>query len=62
MSDVTVNLGVPILSVKKYAELIGVSSQGVAARIKRGQLPVVYHGKTPFVNVALITKQALEAE
>lgn len=62
MADIALNICSPLLTVKRYAELVGISVDAVNGKIKRGQLPVIKQGSSRFINVALLTKQALEAE
>ncbi len=52
----------PVISRKKFAELVGVSESVVTNWICRGYLPVVEIGKYRLINLALLTKHALEQE
>ena len=52
----------PVISRKKFADLVGVSEDVVTGWISRGYLPVVEIGKYRLVNLALLTKHALEQE
>ena len=53
---------VPVMSRKKFAELVGVTEDTVTGWINRGYLPVVEIGKYRLVNLALLNKHALEQE
>ncbi|CAG0983649.1 hypothetical protein MTYP_01899 [Methylophilaceae bacterium] len=53
---------VPIMSRKKFADLVGVTEDTVTGWINRGYLPVVEIGKYRLVNIALVTRMALEQE
>lgn len=53
---------VPVMSRKKFAEIVGVTEDTVTGWINRGYLPVVEIGKYRLVNLALLNKHALEQE
>lgn len=53
---------VPVMSRKKFAELVGVTEDTVTGWINRGYLPVVEIGKYRLVNLALLNKHALDQE
>lgn len=53
---------VPVMSRKKFADLVGVTEDTVTGWINRGYLPVIEIGKYRLVNIALVTKMALEQE
>lgn len=53
---------VPVMSRKKFAELVGVTEDTVTGWINRGNLPVVEIGKYRLVNLALLNKHALDQE
>ncbi len=53
---------VPVMARKKFADLVGVTEDTVTGWINRGYLPVVEIGKYRLVNIALVTKMALEQE
>ena len=53
---------VPLLSIRRYAELTGDSPVGVRRQVERGQLPVQRVGARVYINVALIHQQALSAK
>jgi excisionase family DNA binding protein len=46
----------------RFAELTGLSEDAVRGMIHRGYLPSVKIGKNRLINLALVTKQALEHE
>lgn len=53
---------VPVMSRKKFADLVGVTEDTVTGWINRGYLPVVEIGKYRLINIALVTRMALEQE
>ncbi|OAM52699.1 hypothetical protein A7981_04400 [Methylovorus sp. MM2] len=53
---------VPVMSRKKFADLVGVTEDTVTGWINRGYLPVVDIGKYRLINLALVNKIALEQE
>ncbi|SNS03330.1 hypothetical protein SAMN05192560_2316 [Methylobacillus rhizosphaerae] len=53
---------VPVMSRKKFAEIVGVTEDTVTGWINRGYLPVVEIGKYRLVNLALLNKHALDQE
>lgn len=60
--DMSQSLTVPLMARDKFAELIGVEIGVVNAWIARGYLPVFEVGRYRLVNLALLTKMALEKE
>jgi excisionase family DNA binding protein len=56
-----VNSG-PLVTKKLFSQLTGLTEETIRGMIDRGHLPTVKVGKHRMVNVALITKEALEAE
>jgi len=60
-----VHIDAPYLSVEEYARRTGLSVRAVRDRCIRGQLPVQPRekdGERYMINVAFLTKQALEAK
>ena len=53
---------VPVMSRRKFADLVGVTEDTVTGWINRGYLPVVEIGKYRLVNLALLNKHALDQE
>ncbi|MCB5206537.1 hypothetical protein [Methylovorus mays] len=51
---------VPVMSRSKFAQHVGVTEDTVTGWINKGYLPVVEIGKYRLVNLALVTKNALE--
>ncbi|MCB4809699.1 hypothetical protein LG204_00010 [Methylovorus menthalis] len=51
---------VPVMARRKFADLVGVTEDTVTGWINKGYLPVVEIGKYRLVNLALVTKNALE--
>lgn len=51
---------VPLMSRSKFAQHVGVTEDTVTGWINKGYLPVVEIGKYRLVNLALVTKNALE--
>lgn len=60
-SSASVNAG-PLVTKKLFSQLTGLTEETIRGMIDRGHLPTVKVGKHRMVNVALITKEALEAE
>lgn len=60
-SSASVNAG-PVVTKKLFSQLTGLSEETIRGMINRGHLPTVRIGRHRMVNVALITKEALEAE
>ena len=60
-SAASVNAG-PVVTQKLFSQLTGLSEETIRGMINRGHLPTVRIGRHRLVNVALITKEALEAE
>ncbi|MCA6061682.1 helix-turn-helix domain-containing protein [Thalassolituus sp. ST750PaO-4] len=52
----------PIVTKRLFAQLTGLTEKTICGMVDRGHLPTVKIGKHRMVNVALITKEALEAE
>ncbi len=55
-------ISVPLMTVERFAELIGLPVGVCKAQTDRRQWPVVKVGRRVFINVELVRKQALEAE
>lgn len=53
---------IPVMSRKRFADLVGVSEDVVAGWINRGYIPVFEIGKYRLINLALVQKMALEQE
>lgn len=53
---------VPVMHREKFAELVGVSVDVVNGWINRGYLPTFEVGKYRLVNLALLSKLAMEKE
>ncbi|MFL9611415.1 hypothetical protein ACKF11_15180 [Methylobacillus sp. Pita2] len=53
---------VPVMSRRKFADLVGVTEDTVTGWINRGYLPVIEIGKYRLVNLALLNKHALDQE
>lgn len=66
MSNITVTIATPYLTVGEFAKQTGLTERAVVERCKRGQLPVMNEvrqkGSKFLINNALLIKQALEAE
>lgn len=60
MSQLVINISVPFVSVTKYAELVGISEHSVRSKIQLGYLPTIKQGKNRLINLAQLTKEALE--
>lgn len=52
----------PVVTKRLFSEMSGLSVETIRGMIERGYLPTVKIGKHRLVNVALITKEALESE
>ncbi|MAR92176.1 MAG: hypothetical protein CML06_15045 [Pseudomonadales bacterium] len=52
----------PIVTKRLFSQLTGLTEETIRGMIERGYLPTVKIGKHRMVNVALITKDALETE
>ncbi|WP_148301186.1 hypothetical protein [Methylobacillus glycogenes] len=52
----------PVMSRKRFAELIGVTEDTVGGWINRRYLPVIKIGKYSLVNVALLYQHALQQD
>ncbi len=52
----------PVVTKKLFSQLTGLTEETIRGMIDRGHLPTVKIGKHRMVNVALITKEALEVE
>ena len=53
---------VPVMSRERFAELAGIEIGVLNGWISRGYLPVIEFGRYRLVNIALLTKMALEKE
>lgn len=53
---------VPVMSRRKFAELVGVTEDTVTGWINRGYLPVVEIGRYRLVNLVLLNKHAMDQE
>lgn len=53
---------VPVMARERFAELAGVDVGVVNGWIAKGYMPVIEFGKYRLVNIALLTKLALEKE
>lgn len=62
MSAVLVHIETPYVTISKYANQVGLSDVSIREKVKLGHLPTIKSGKHRLINVALLTKQALEAE
>ena len=61
----TVGLDWPYQTVKRFAELNGMTEYAVRSRIQRGTLPIrpkVKKGDRCLINVAMLERQALEQQ
>ncbi len=52
----------PLVTKRKFSEMSGLTEETIRGMIERGHLPTMKIGKHRMVNVALITKEALESE
>jgi excisionase family DNA binding protein len=52
----------PVVTKRLFAQLTGLTEETIRGMIERGHLPTVKIGKHRMVNVALLTKDALESE
>jgi len=52
----------PYMTQERFAEVTGVSLDVVRGWVKKGYLPIFDLGKYRLINVALLTKEALEQE
>lgn len=52
----------PLMTVERFAELVGLPIGVCEAQADRHLWPIVRIGKRRFINVELVRKQALEAE
>lgn len=52
----------PIMTKKMFSQLTGLTEETIRGMVERGHLPTLKIGKHRMVNVALITKEALESE
>ena len=51
---------VPVLTLKKFGELVGLEPGVLSAQVDRGYWPTLKVGKRVFVNVELVRQRALE--
>ena len=52
----------PIVTKRLFAQLTGLTEETVRGMIERGHLPTLKVGKHRMINVALMTKDAIECE
>jgi excisionase family DNA binding protein len=52
----------PVVTKRLFSQLTGLTEETIRGMIERGHLPTVKIGKHRMVNVALLTKDALESE
>jgi len=52
----------PLVTKRLFSQLSGLSEETVRGMVERGHLPTTKIGKHRLVNVALLTKDALEAD
>lgn len=52
----------PVVTKRLFSQLTGLTEETIRGMIERGHLPTVKIGKHRMVNVALITKDALDSE
>lgn len=52
----------PLVTKRLFSQLSGLSEETIRGMIERGYLPTTKIGKHRLVNLALLTKDALEAE
>jgi excisionase family DNA binding protein len=52
----------PVVTKRLFSQLTGLTEETIRGMIERGHLPTVKIGKHRMVNVALITREALETE
>lgn len=52
----------PFVTQQLFSELSGLSEETIRGMVQRGYLPTTKIGKHRLVNVALLSKEALEAE
>ena len=53
---------VPVMDRTRFAELTGLSDDTVRGMIKKGQIPTILVGRRRLVNIAVLTREALEQE
>ncbi|HQA25358.1 MAG TPA: hypothetical protein PK893_04260 [Candidatus Competibacteraceae bacterium] len=51
---------VPVMEAGRFAELVGVSHDVVRGWIEKGYLPTVRMGRYRLVNIAVLTREALQ--
>lgn len=51
---------VPVMAMDRFAELVGVSPGVVQGWVERGYLPTTKIGRYRLVNIALLTREALQ--
>jgi hypothetical protein len=52
---------VPIMSWRKFADMVGIEQEVVRGMCDRGHLPVVRIGKYRFVNLAVLAQRCLQS-
>ncbi|MEK7992376.1 MAG: hypothetical protein AAB403_01090 [Planctomycetota bacterium] len=57
-----ISIAPPLMTVEKFALLVGLPIGVCEAQADRRLWPIVVVGKRRFINVELVRKQALEAE
>ncbi len=53
---------VPIMAADRFAELVGVTPDVVRGWLDKGYIPSMKVGRYRLVNIALLTRESLEAE
>ena len=59
MTDRTITIPAPEMTIEKYAETIGVTERTVRAWINKGLLPTFKLGKRRMINVSVRTLQCI---
>ncbi|MBP3142252.1 excisionase [Aliivibrio fischeri] len=63
--QVVISVEAPYVTTKRYAELSGMNLNTIAKKIKEGKIPVMLKEgsrELNLINLALLTKHALEAK
>ena len=60
LTSVAVVPPVPLMAADRFAELVGVSSEVVRGWIDKGYLPTQKVGRYRLVNIAVLTREALQ--